>query len=111
MSRFKNRRWLVIPIEKIDDINFSQVLESNVDSLRRSIDGTKTFVKYEVDIVDEDFETEYIHPQTSEEESYITKAGVYGRPDIYSEDYTEYNHENILALLSTEEWVTNEIEE
>ena len=104
MSRFKNRRWLVIPTSIIDDIDFNQVHESNVDSLRRSIDGTKTFVKYEVDIVDEDFETEYIHPQTNEEESYITKAGVYGRPDIYSEDYTEYNHSEILELLGTEEW-------
>lgn len=109
MSRFENRRWLVLPIEKIDDIDFNQVHQSNKESLRKSIDGKKTFIKYEVVDVKEDFETKYIHAETKEEKSYTTKAGVYGRPDVYSTDYTEYNHEDILALLATDEW-TLEIE-
>jgi hypothetical protein len=110
MSRFENRRWLVLPIEKIDDINFSQVHQSNKESLRKSIDGKKTFVKYEVLDVKEDFETKYIDADTNEEKSYTTKKGVYGRPDVYSTDYTEYNHADILALLATDEW-TIKIEE
>ena len=55
MSRFQNRRWLVIPVEKIDDIDFNQVHESSADSLRKSIDNTLTFVKYEVNVVDETY--------------------------------------------------------
>jgi len=35
------------------------------------------------------------------------EAGVYGRPSIYSDDYTEYNHSEILELLETEEWTEN----
>jgi len=31
-------------------------------------------------------------------------AGTYGRPSIYNGVFTEYNHEEILALLATEEW-------
>ena len=108
--RFENRRWLVLPTDKIDDINFDQVLEPNKESLRKSIDETNTFVKYEVRVVDEDFETTYQDLETGEIVSYTTEAGVYGRPDIYSEEYTEYNHEGILNLLSTEEW-TESIEE
>ena len=108
--RFENRRWLVIPVEKIDDIDFDQVLQPNKESLRKSVDGTKTFVKYEVLDVEEDFETKYLDAETNEEKSYTTKKGVYGRPDVYSTDYTEYNHEDILALLATEAW-TKPIEE
>jgi hypothetical protein len=104
MSRFKNRRWLVLPIEKIDDINFSQVHQSNKESLRKSIDGKKTFIKYEVVDVKEDIVETYLHPETKEEMTNTTKAGVYGRPDVYSTDYTEYNHKDILALLATDEW-------
>jgi len=102
--RFKNRRWLVIPTSKIDDIDFNQVHESNAGSLRKSIDDTLTFVKYEVKVVDETYTETYKDIETGEEVSYTTEAGTYGRPDIYSEDYTEYNHSEILELLGTEEW-------
>lgn len=36
-----------------------------------------------------------------------TEAGIYGRPDIYSEELTEYTYDDILELLSTSEWTTN----
>ena len=108
--RFENRRWLVIPTDKIDNINFDQVLQPNKESLRKSIDGTKTFIKYEVNIVEKDIVETYTDLQTLEEVTATTKAGTYGRPDVYSTDYTEYNHKDILALLATEAWTTNEIE-
>lgn len=108
--RFENRRWLVIPTDKIDDINFDQVLEPNKESLRKSLDGSLTFIKYDVTIIDKDIVEEHTDLETLEEVTTTTKAGVYGRPDIYSEEYTEYNHEDILALLATDEWKSNEIE-
>ena len=108
MSRFQNRRWLVIPIEKIDDINFDQVLQPNKESLRKSIDGSLTFIKYEVIVVDETYTETTEHQETGEQITNTIEAGVYGRPDIYSTDYTEYNHEDILALLATEAWTKNE---
>lgn len=110
MSRFENRRWLVIPIEKIDDINFNQVLQPNKESLRKSIDKTKTFIKYEVNIVEKDIVETHTDLQTLEEVTTTTKAGTYGRPDVYSTDYTEYNHKDILALLDTEAWSKKEME-
>ena len=73
---FENRRYLVIPTSITGSIDFSQVLETSVETLRLSVDGAKTFVKYDVN----------------------------ARPDIYSAEYPEYNHPDILALLSTEEW-------
>lgn len=105
---FENRRWLVIPTDKIDDINFDQVLEPNKESLRKSVDGAKTFVKYEVTIIEKDIVETYSELDTGEEKTITQKAGTYGRPDMYSTDYTEYNHEDILALLATEAWTKNE---
>lgn len=110
MSRFENRRWLVIPTSIIDTINFNEVHESSVDSLRKSIDESETFVKYEVRVVSETYTETYEDIETGEEKTNTIEAGVYGRPSIYSEDYTEYNHADILDLLATEEW-TNPIEE
>jgi len=110
MSRFENRRWLVLPTNKIDDVNFDQVLQPNKESLRKSIDGNNFFIKYDVTVVEEDIVETYIDPETKEEKTNTTKAGVYGRPDIYSEDITEYNHEDILALLATDVWTKNEME-
>jgi len=104
MSRFPNRRWLVIPTSEVSNINFNQVLESSADSLRYSVDGTKTFVKYEVTVVEESYTQTYIDPETQEEVTATVLAGIYGRPSVYNGVYPEYNHEDILALLATEEW-------
>ena len=107
---FENRRWLVVPTSIISDIDFNQIHEPSADSLRKSIDGTETFIKYDVVVVEETRTETYEDPETQEEISNTTLAGVYGRPSIYSEDYVEYNHSEILALLSTDEWTLNEIE-
>jgi hypothetical protein len=105
---FENRRWLVIPTSIIDNIDFNQIQQSNQESLRLSKDGSKTFIKYDVNVVEETFNTAHINPETEEEETYTTEKGVYGRPSIYSEDYVEYNHASILELLGTEAWASTE---
>ena len=104
MSRFPNRRWLVIPATEVENVNFNQVLEASADSLRYSVDGTQTFVKYEVRVVEEDLTETFIDAETGEEQTVTTLAGTYGRPSIYTEGMTEYNHAEILALLATEAW-------
>ena len=108
--RFENRRWLVVPTSIIDDIDFNQVHEPNADSLRKSVDETLTFVKYEVNVVEETYTETFEDTETGEEITNTIEAGTYGRPSIYSEEYTEYTHSEILELLSTEQW-TVEIEE
>jgi len=100
----------VIPIEKIDDVNFDQVLQPNKESLRKSVDGSLTFVKYEISIIEEDVVEEYTDIETGEEKTNTIKGGTDGRPSEYSNDYTEYNHADILDLLATEAW-TKTIEE
>ena len=110
MSRFQNRRWLIIPTSIVGDIDFNQVHESNIESLRKSVDETLTFVKYEVNVVEETYTETFEDVETGEEVTNTIEAGTYGRPSIYNEDYTEYTHSEILEVLSNEQW-TVEIEE
>ena len=104
MSTFANRRWLIIPTTTTGSIDFNQVLESSPESLRLSVDGTKTFIKYEINEVLEDQTYTFENPETGEEITSTTLAGVYGRPSIYSEDYPEYTHTEILSILTGSEW-------
>ena len=101
---FENRRWLVIPTSIIDDIDFNQVHEPNAESLRKSIDESETFVKYEIYVIEETYTETHKDTETNEDVEYTVEAGTYGRPSIYSDEYTEYNHEEILALLATSAW-------
>jgi hypothetical protein len=110
MSNFPNRRWLVIPASQVENVDFSQVLEGSAQSLRYSIDNSKTFIKYEIYELLEDDTKVIVNPETGETETITIPAGVYGRPSIYQEGMIEYNHAEILELLATEEW-TNPVKE
>jgi hypothetical protein len=110
MSDYSNRRYLIIPSSIKEQINFNEVMETSVDTLRLSVDGTKTFVKYNVTIEEVDRTETYIDSETNEEVSIEVKAGIYGRPSIFSEEYDELTHEQILTLLISEEWSENIIE-
>ena len=46
---FSNRKWVILSKDDVDSIDFSQVLETSADTLRYSIDKSKTFVKYDGD--------------------------------------------------------------
>jgi len=104
---FENRRWLVIPTTLTSSIDFNQVLEPSADTLRLSTDGTQTFVKYEINEVTASYEEYYQDAENPD--TWLTssvEAGVYGRPSIYDEQYTEYNHTEILNLLTGSNWTT-----
>ena len=47
MGAFENRRWVTIPLSSTSSINFGDVLETSIHTLRLSVDGTQTFVKYD----------------------------------------------------------------
>ena len=105
---FEKRRWLVIPTTELHNVDFDQVLESSMESCRLSLDGTKTFVKYDINIVENTYIETHIDPETCDEVNTVVQAGVYGRPSVYNETYPEYTHSEILVLLSTSDWSNNE---
>jgi len=44
-----NRNFVIFDVTEISLIDFSTVMETSADTLRLSVDGTKTFVKWEGD--------------------------------------------------------------
>ena len=101
---YPDRRWLVIPTSITSSIDFSEVEETSIDTLRFSIDKTETFVKYTVTVISASYTQSWIDPRTQITESYTVEAGVYGRPSFYSASYHEYTYPEILEILSTPEW-------
>jgi len=75
---YEQRNFAIFSITEIDKIDFSQVLETSADTLRKSVDETKTFVKWDGE------QPEFVSTLT-------TLEGLY--------TYTE-----ILDILSTPEW-------
>jgi len=75
---FKNRNFIIFSVDELNKINFDQVLETSADTVRRSVDGTKTFVKWD-------------NEAPSCIDDIITKEG-------------PYTHSEILEILSGEEW-------
>jgi hypothetical protein len=76
-----NRNFVIFDVTEIPLIDFSTVLETSADTLRRSVDGTKTFVKW-------DSETE---PACIS--SLTTKTQV-------------YSYEEMLEILAGPEWTS-----
>lgn len=104
MDYLENRRWLVIPTSITGSIDFNQVSESNTTTLRLSIDGTKTFVKYDITEVTASYTASFYDIETHQTSSYIVEAGIYGRPVFFQQEYPEYTHKEILDVLNTPEW-------
>jgi hypothetical protein len=76
---YENRSFAIFSTTEIDQVDFSLVCETSVDTLRKSVDETKTFVKWD--------------------------GGV--APDFVSELTTlegPYTYSEILEILSTPEW-------
>lgn len=103
---YDNRRYLIIPTSITGSVDFNQVHETSAETLRLSTDGTQTFIKYEVTEVTASYTESYPDTETGEMVETTIEAGVYGRPSIYSEDYPEYTHSEILSILTGSEWTT-----
>lgn len=43
------RNYLIIQTSELDRVDFSQVLETSADTVRKSVDTTKTFIKWDGD--------------------------------------------------------------
>ena len=44
---FENRKYVIIDKNDVSSVDFSKVIETSANTLRYSLDGSKTFVKYE----------------------------------------------------------------
>ncbi len=79
------KTYCIIDATDVKYIHFNRVLESGPDSLRNSLDGTKTFVKYEGE----------------QPECLFNIAGdLVGLP--------EYTHSEFIEILNSSEWTVQD---
>lgn len=76
---YNNRQFMIFNTEELFKIDFTEVCETSSETVRKSADKTKTFVKWDGQEI----------PQCVE--SLATKEGA-------------YTYEEILTILSTPEW-------
>jgi len=43
---YNNREFMIFNVSELPNIDFNEVLETSIDTVRKSIDETKTFVKW-----------------------------------------------------------------
>ena len=80
---YTDRNFMIFNVSEINKINFDEVLESSEQWLRKSVDETKTFVKWDGNII----------PTCVTE--LTTKEGPYNYDEItnilISPEWTDYN--------------------
>jgi len=47
LQEYENREFMIFNVLELNQIDFTQVLETSIDTVRKSVDQTKTFVKWE----------------------------------------------------------------
>ena len=47
LEEYDNRRFMIFNVSELGQIDFSTVLETSAETVRKSVDGTKTFVKWD----------------------------------------------------------------
>ena len=78
---YQNREFMIFNVSELEQIDFNEVLETSIDTVRKSVDQTKTFVKWN---------GEQIPPSV---EALTTKEG-------------PYTYEQMLEIMNTEEWTS-----
>jgi hypothetical protein len=76
---YNNRNFMIFSVTELPNIDFTQVKETSIDTVRKSVDGTKTFVKWDGEEIPSSVAT------------LETKEG-------------PYTYEEIIVILATEEW-------
>jgi hypothetical protein len=76
---YENRKFMIFGVSELPNIDFTQVCETSIDTVRKSVDETKTFVKWDSEGI----------PLSVD--SLTTKEG-------------PYTYEEILTILSGPEW-------
>ena len=79
-EQYPDRRFVIFNVTELNQINFNQVFETAIDTVRKSVDETKTFVKYDM-------------PQPSSVAALTTKS-------------VEYTYDEIVQILSEPEWTS-----
>tara|TARA_R100001460_G_scaffold1544_3_gene5766 strand:+ start:5038 stop:5271 length:234 start_codon:yes stop_codon:yes gene_type:complete len=71
---YENRKYVIIEASEVGNVDFAQVQETSANTLRYSLDNSKTFVKFE------------------------------GNTPSFLDGKTQYSKSEMVAILNGEEW-------
>ena len=77
---YTDRNFMIFNVSEINKINFDEVLESSIDTIRKSVDETKTFVKWDGNTIPSSVQT------------LTTSEG-------------PYTYDEIIVILNSTDWV------
>ena len=77
---YTDRNFMIFNVSEINKINFDEVLESSIDTIRKSVDETKTFVKWSGNTIPNSVQT------------LTTSEG-------------PYTYDEIIVILNSTDWV------
>ncbi len=83
-QEYGQRKFMIFNVSELELIDFSQVLETSIYTVRKSIDKTKTFVKWESETI------------PSSVSQLTTKEG-------------PYTYEEIIFILDGPDWTSNDM--
>jgi len=78
LQDYENREFMIFAVSELSEIDFTKVCETSEDTVRKSVDGLKTFVKWD-------------NAMPTSVSNLTTKEG-------------PYTYEEILEILATPEW-------
>ena len=76
LTKIMSRQYVILNLDEIDSVDFDQVMETEASKVRKSVDKSKFFIKFEGDV------------------------------PSFLEGKTIYSHSEILAILATDEWTS-----
>ena len=82
-TNYENRKFMIFSVTELDQIDFTQVHETSVTTIRKSVDNAKTFVKWDEEM-------------PSCVSNLNTKEG-------------PYTYEEMLEILATEAWTNSDL--
>jgi hypothetical protein len=77
---YTDRKFMIFNVSEINKINFNEVLQTSTESLRKSVNGQKTFVKWDGSITPDSVQT------------LTTNEG-------------PYTYDEIIVILNSSDWV------
>jgi hypothetical protein len=83
-QEYPNREFMIFNVSELNLIDFTQVLETSIDTVRKNLGMTKTFVKWDGNTI------------PSSVDRLTTKEG-------------PYTYDEILTILNGPEWTSNEM--
>ncbi len=105
---YSNRNYIIFNVSEINKVDFTQVLETSAETVRKSVDGTKTFIKWDSTVLAALHGTSATDPAAATNPGYVVQTDP-GTPSFLDDLTTKegpYTHEEMLTILATEEWTS-----